>query len=130
MREERKHANINYHDTITGTDSGGNKRITIPEKGLHFNAKPLEVEIDSNGCWHFCGFVPKHTKPQIRRDRKSIYVHRYIYELYNGEIPEGHRLTSTCGNDKCVCPSHYEARLPVEISPVLGRIFRSNSDED
>ncbi|PRZ12668.1 HNH endonuclease [Laceyella sacchari] len=129
MREERKHANINYHDTITGSSPGN--RIVIPERGTpHFNAKPIEVEIDKDGHWIFCGHNPKLAKPQIRRGGRVVYVHRYIYELYNGQIPDGYRLTSTCGNKHCVNPNHNAAKRPAELSPVLGRIFRSNSDED
>lgn len=96
--------------------------ITIPERQLNKNARPIQVEIDADGHWFYVGHNPKAHKPQVKRNGRFVYVHRIIYELYRGTIPDGFRLVTTCGNKFCVCPSHHEARRPMDISPVLGKV--------
>ena len=38
-----------------------------------------------------------------------VYVHRYSYEYYNGEIPIGLQIDHLCNVRLCVNPDHLEA---------------------
>ncbi len=67
--------------------------------------------VQSDGCWewigsHFQGtgysrFCPSH--------EKSIYAHRFSYELHRGQIPQGLVVDHLCRNHGCVNPDHLEA---------------------
>lgn len=104
--------------------------ITIPEKRLNRNAKPVRIEVEGNGCWRFLGYSPKSRKPQIMRNGKYLYVHRFLYEFYHGKIPPGYWLVNLCGNERCCNPAHYEARQPIDVSPVLGVAAKKHAENE
>lgn len=52
-------------------------------------------------------FVRKRGGQQLKR-----YVHRYTFELFVGEIPEGWEVHHECGVRVCCNPDHLEARPP------------------
>ena len=53
-------------------------------------------------------------------DGKTRYVHRVLYELERGPIPDGHDLDHLCRNPKCVNPEHLE---PVTRSVNISRML-------
>lgn len=73
-----------------------------------------KIEFTST-CWIWTGSVGKaYTKRsgggygQIRSGGKTKKIHRVVYELLIGPIPEGLQLDHICGNKKCVNPLHLE----------------------
>lgn len=48
--------------------------------------------------------------PKLKVGRDIVAAHRFIWELENGPIPEGCRLTNLCGDPLCVRPGCWEAR--------------------
>jgi hypothetical protein len=72
------------------------------------------------GCWIWFGsFIwdtgAKH--PVLYGsvwDGKTRPVHRVVYELFHGEIPEGYQVDHLCSVPLCVNPSHLEAVTPRE----------------
>lgn len=97
-------------------------RITLPEKQLNKNSKPLEFYILDSGCWRPARHIPKNGFAQVKRNGKFVYLRRLVHTFYKGEIPPGYRLINTCPNRWCCNPRHLEIRKPSEISPVLGKI--------
>lgn len=44
--------------------------------------------------------------PQIGKNKKRFRMNRFIYEFFNGEIPEGLHIRHTCDNKICINPNH------------------------
>lgn len=38
-----------------------------------------------------------------------VYVHRYVYQMVRGPIPEGHQIDHICRQGDCVNPYHLQA---------------------
>jgi hypothetical protein len=70
--------------------------------------KKIEHVINENGCYvcisHIGGYsgYPEFKAPGAKRQG----MHRYIYKLYKGEIPDGFIVRHTCDNRKCINPNH------------------------
>jgi hypothetical protein len=69
------------------------------------------------GCWRWLGYVGKQGYGQVAIRRRTMYVHRAVYELLVGPIPHGwtidHVQERGCRYRDCVNPDHME---PVTIS--------------
>jgi hypothetical protein len=73
--------------------------------------------VDRRGeCWLWMGTLD-NGYAVVKRQGKKQMATRYVYELYNGHVPDGHRVTHTCeGNTaRCVRPHHLIAVLPSDI---------------
>jgi hypothetical protein len=57
----------------------------------------------SNGCvvWQLA-----RDNPRLRIGGQLVRVRRYLYEKYNGPIPEGREVLHVCGTAGCVNPEH------------------------
>ncbi|AIF72134.1 endonuclease [Bacillus phage Riley] len=78
---------------------------------LHGNAKRIEYEIDNNSCWN----CTSHSKDSfgycfITRTgmQGATYIHRYVYTIHNGDIPQDRVIRHKCDNPSCINPSHLE----------------------
>jgi hypothetical protein len=69
---------------------------------------PITYTVDPDtGCWLW----PHHTSNgygRIKRNGKSLLVHRVIYARKHGSIPQGMDLDHVCRNRRCVNPDHLE----------------------
>jgi hypothetical protein len=61
-----------------------------------------------NGCWEWQGWVsPQSGYGKIGTNSKGHWdVHRFVYELVNGPIPEGLWVLHRCDNRICCNPVH------------------------
>ena len=90
-----------------------------------FTAKNLSARIMSrvtetpDGCWTWTGALVRGYGV-ISVGGKTRYVHRMLYEIVNGEIPENHDLDHLCRESSCVNPSHLE---PVTRSENVARML-------
>lgn len=62
----------------------------------------------SSACWLWRGAI-SYGSPTFKRNGKKQQARRYVYELCIGPIPLEHRVTTTCGEARCVRPDHLEA---------------------
>lgn len=73
-------------------------------------SKPIEYEIN-DGCWISTSHQNTNTKGYVRIRRSSfksskMLLHRYIYLIHNGELPEDKVVMHTCDNRLCINPEH------------------------
>jgi len=58
-------------------------------------------------CWEWMNCVQSNGYGRITVNRKTMYVHRYVYELVNGPIPERRNdVMHVCDNRRCCNPEH------------------------
>jgi hypothetical protein len=66
-------------------------------------------------CWEWTGQSQKSKRRRharygrVRRRRLAkapLYVHRYVYTLLVGAIPEGHEIHHSCKRTLCCNPAH------------------------
>jgi hypothetical protein len=61
------------------------------------------------GCWICNKKIDPAGYGRLRIGNKSDYLHRVMYELFIGKIPEGKELDHLCRNRACANPFHLEA---------------------
>lgn len=75
------------------------------EQRLWPNVAPLSLD----ACWPWNGSVVSRNRGRITNDGRLQYVHKLIWEMLNGPVPEGLELDHLCRNPNCVNPRHLEA---------------------
>ena len=92
------------------------------EPPLPKQAKPITYIIQGE-CWVCTSHAPHDNRTghiKIRRGggNKRVFLHRYIYELEHGPIPDGMVVRHKCDNPACINPDHLE----------LGTVADNNRD--
>lgn len=70
--------------------------------------KPLLYSINENGCWiNESHATTKHGYGKITINRKTILIHRYVYEQENNvSLGEDDVVMHLCDNPRCFNPCH------------------------
>lgn len=63
------------------------------------------VAVDADGHWLWQAALNTGGLPKARDGQKTVEVHRRLYELVVGPVPEG-LFALTCSKDLCVNPFH------------------------
>ena len=81
----------------------------------------------NSGCWLWLGAADRKgygfTRYPIDGTNRVKNVHRVVYEMERGPIPEGLSIDHICRNPSCVNPDHLEA------VPQSENVRRGNSPE-
>lgn len=66
------------------------------------------------GCWEWNRYRNEHGYGRLNKaGQRTMYAHRWAYELLVGPIPVGLTIDHLCLNPACVNPEHLE---PVTLS--------------
>lgn len=57
-------------------------------------------------CWEWTGSRTKAGYGKVSWKGRLVYVHRLVYELLEGPIPEGLQIDHICRNRACANPDH------------------------
>ena len=68
----------------------------------------LSFTIKENGCWECSTPVNSAGYPTAKINGKTTTVHRHIYEMVFGKIPDGLVVRHKCDNKRCINPAHLE----------------------
>jgi hypothetical protein len=66
----------------------------------------MYVSPTDTGCWEWNGGRNSKGYGRIKIDGKRVSVHRVVYELLVGPIPDGMFVCHTCDNPCCCNPDH------------------------
>jgi predicted CXXCH cytochrome family protein len=69
------------------------------------------IVVVEGGCWYWLGAKKGSANAYgvFGVDGRQVYVHRWSYEHFVGEIPEGYDIDHLCRNPACCNPAHLEA---------------------
>lgn len=59
-----------------------------------------------NECWEWANCIQANGYGRITVQRRTLYVHRYVFELVHGAPPPKRDIYHRCANRRCCNPEH------------------------
>ena len=74
--------------------------------GHNHKTTPRYAIDEATGCWNTLGGKSKRGYGKITEGRRTLFLHRWMYERFFGPIPAGKQLHHLCANTSCCNPAH------------------------
>lgn len=81
---------------------------TPPEPNDKLLRRIMQRTDMSDDCWLWTGAPDKDGYGRVQVDRRTCRVHRVVYEMFFGAIPDGLVIDHLCRVRNCVNPNHLE----------------------
>ncbi len=88
-----------------------------------------KVREDETGCWFWTGYPCGNGYAQIRVDRRLTMAHRWAYEYFIGDIPNGLELDHLCRTRHCVNPWHLEP-VTHQVNTIRAGLAKNHCPKD
>lgn len=79
-------------------------------------------------CWLWTGAKNKQGYGSLKISGRQCRANRISYQLFNGDIPNGHFVMHTCDNPACVNPAHLITGSPKENTQDMFKKGRNGLD--
>lgn len=102
----------------------------LPERIQSRISSSLTSSFEGTACWEWTGLMNRNGYGYVWWKGKNRVAHRVVYEITQGEIPEGLLLDHRCCNRGCVHPAHTEPVTP-KVNTERGRaVLYRKKDHD
>lgn len=101
---KRGHGTTIASDTHVGKDVPD--EIAYP---LMLRRMAARARITKGGCWEWTGSIMPNGYAQVCFRSRNTRVHRLMYVIARGPIPEGMDVLHSCDNPVCFNPAHLSA---------------------
>lgn len=81
-------------------------RSVFPLTPSELRRLAAQIEESPDGCWTWIGYIGPGDYGRIFLRGAMWQVHRIVYELFVGPVPEGLVLHHECHNRRCCNPAH------------------------
>lgn len=72
------------------------------------------IQVDQHQCWLWQGATVKGGYGNLRFGNRTFLVHRFVFELLVGPVPDGFELHHRCKVRNCCNPAHLEVKTTTE----------------
>ena len=92
--------------SINNADANRHPAGNRPRNGEPPTLAWIKAWCEVDDCWIWTRNKNSKGYGKFSVQKREVYVHRYVYELVHGPIPEGHQVLHSCDVRLCCNPDH------------------------
>jgi len=71
------------------------------------------------GCLSWLGATTGFGYAVAKREQKTVFLHKFVYEQEHGPVPKGYVVTHTCPNPECLEITHLKAVIDKRYATIV-----------